>query len=169
MEPKDFYFQLTHQASGSFFSITPKAVYDLDGCLSDESGVADEVLPEGFYELSESTYEYDGPVETGRQLLIDIGMKEIDFGFNNLVVPMESDEEHEEFHPRDEEGEEDDEDDLDMLLAEGIIPNINKEIDYKNTATDKLLRHHKIMVMSESFEKAAEIRDELHSRGVTEF
>jgi len=168
MEPKDFYFQLVHQASSSFFLITPKVIYDLDGCLSDESGVADEVLPDGFYELTESTYEYDGNLETGRQLLIGLGMKEIDFGFNNPVEPMQGGDEMEEGYEGDEFFDERREyNELDTLLKEETEP--TKKFDLQNISTDKLLRHHKIMVMSESFEKAALIRDELHSRGITEF
>ena len=121
MKPSDFYFQLVHQASGSFFLITPVLYYDTEGCLSDESGVADSVLPKGFYELTESTYEYEGTLETGRQLLIDIGTREIDFGFNNAVEPSESNEE--DYYHEDEESDEEfqqhkSDDELDSLLSE---------------------------------------------------
>jgi hypothetical protein len=163
MEPKDFYFQLVHQASGSFFLITPKTVYDLDVCLSDESGVADEILPDGFYELTESTYEFDGDLERGRQLLIGLGLKEIDFGFNNPVEPVQGGDED-----YDEEYREEDEEDLDELLKGDPLDKA-KTFDLPNISTDKLLRHHKMMVLTESFEEAAKIRDELHSRGIMEF
>lgn len=158
MKGEDFYFQVSKKASGTFFLITPRGYYDAEGVLSDESGVADKVVPEGFYELAESTYQYKGEVETGKQLLLEIGMTEIDFGFDDPVTPNEN------F------GEELDRDvaeeqDIDYLL--------NKEeekiFNYSNTSTDKLLRHLKIMLMSDSFEEAAKIRDELNSRGVTEF
>jgi hypothetical protein len=169
MEAKDFYFELSKQVSGYFFLITPKAYYDREGCLSDESGIADAVLPKGFYELTESTYEYEGTSEAGREILLSIGMKEISFGFQpgepSAEVDDEDDDEDDEFHPRDEEGEQE-EDELDMLLKEDTS-NEPHPFDYKNVSTDKLLRHLKMMLETDSFEEAAKIRDELTSRNVT--
>ena len=172
MKPEDFYFQLVFQAESDpqyFFLVTPKAYYDSEGGLSDESGVADEVMPDGFGELMESHYEYNGNAQVGRQILLAQGFKEIDFGFNNPVEPIQGGDDEEDYH--EEEADEDDisdkryEEDIDYLLKNGE----SKPFDYKNTSTDKLLRHLKIMLMSDSFEEAAKIRDELISRGVTEF
>lgn len=158
MTPQDFYFELCREVSGTFYLITPKAYYDREGCLSDESGLADEILPSGFCELAESTYEYNGTPENGRQLLIDLGMKEISFGFqkgepSNNEDTLEDGEDHED-------GEEYNE--LDELLKEDDSE--YKAFDYKNLSTDKLLRHMRVMIDTEAFEEAAKIRDELNSR-----
>ena len=158
MKPQDFYFELSKNEDEAFFLITPKAYYDKEGCLSDESGLADEILPSGFCELAESTYEYNGTPENGRQLLIDLGMKEISFGFqkgepSNNEDTLEDGEDHED-------GEEYNE--LDELLKEDDSE--YKAFDYKNLSTDKLLRHMRVMIDTEAFEEAAKIRDELNSR-----
>ena len=158
MKPQDFYFELSKNEDEAFFLITPKAYYDKEGCLSDESGLADEILPSGFCELAESTYEYNGTPENGRQLLIDLGMKEISFGFqkgepSNNEDTLEDGEDHED-------GEEYNE--LDELLKEDDSE--YKAYDYKNLSTDKLLRHMRVMIDTEAFEEAAKIRDELNSR-----
>lgn len=151
MEAKDFYFELRRQVSGYFFLITPKAFYDKEGVLSDESGVADAVLPKGFYELTKSTYEYEGTSETGRQILLNLGMKEISFGLESGEPSTKVS----------------DEDELDNLLKE--VDNEPHPFDYKNVSTDKLIRHLKMMVETDSFEEAVKIRDELKSREVTNF
>lgn len=170
MEGKEFYFQLVREGCKKpFFLITPKKYYDTEGCLSDESGVASEALPEGFSELLESHYEFDGNPDAGRQYLLDAGFEEIDFGFNNRVEPVENGDEeyHDEEHEYDDE--ERDEDDLDSLLNE-TDSNVSAPTapgDYSNVATDKLMRHLQMMLKCESFEEAAKIRDELNSRGVT--
>ena len=158
MEAKDFYFELCRKETDSYFLITPKSYYDKEGGLSDESGVADAVVPEGFYELAESMYEYDGNPETGRQLLIDAGMKEICFGLGAgepSSPGMDEEGEHED--------DEDDykEDDIERMLKEDTEPD---SFDYKNISTDKLLRHLNVMVSTDAFEEAAKIRDELNSR-----
>jgi hypothetical protein len=158
MEAKDFYFELCRQVSGYFFLITPKAYYDREGVLSDEPGVADTVLPKGFYELTKSTYEYEGTSEVGRQILLDLGMKEISFG----LQPGEPSNKG-----SDEEYLEPDQDEIDILLEE--MDNEPHPFDYKNVSTDKLLRHLKMMVDTDSFEEAAKIRDELQSRKTTNF
>lgn len=169
MEAKDFYFELCKKETDSYyFLITPKSYYDKEGCLSDESGIADAVVPKGFFELQESMYEYDGMSEEGRHLLIGAGMKEISFGLG----PGEPSSPE-----MDEEGEYDDEevdeneynaddggseaDDFDMLLRDDDQPN---DFDYKNISSDKLLRHLNIMISTDAFEEAAKIRDELKSR-----
>lgn len=156
-----FYFQVINKASGTFYLITPKEVYDREGCLSDKSGVADKVLPAGFYELSESTYEYEGDIEKGRQLLLSIGMVEINFG----LAPGEP---SAKINETEEWNEEERDDDLDELLneAKGDEPH---PFDYKNVSSDKLLRHIRVMIQTDAFEEAEKIKHELHSRGITEF
>jgi hypothetical protein len=168
MEAKDFYFELSRQASGYFFLITPKAYYDAEGCLSDQSGIADAVLPKGFYELTESTYEYEGTSEVGRQILLDLGMKEISFGFQPGEPSAKGGDEMEEGYEEDEFFDERREhNELDTLLKEDTS-NEPHPFDYKNVSTDKLLRHMKMMVETDAFEEAAKIRDELNTRGVTQ-
>jgi hypothetical protein len=158
MEPKDFYFELCRQVSGYFFLVTPKSYYDIEGCLSDKPGVAKEILPEGFYELKESTYQYEGTSETGRKILLDLGLKEISFGLQSGEPSRQSDEDYDDDF-------QEEEDELDMLLKDNEEPH---PFDYKNISTDKLIRHRKIMIETEAFEEAAKIRDELISRGITE-
>ncbi len=168
MEPKDFYFELSKNEDQVFFLITPKKYYDTEGCLSDESGIADDVVPQGFCELAESTYEYDGNPETGRQLLISLGMKEIDFGFKPGDPSQEQTDNEEEYDDENAgEDEPEDENDLDSLLKSDNAA--IDQFDYKNISTDKLMRHIKMMLSTDAFEEAAKIRDELNSRGVHEF
>ena len=172
MKAEDFYFQLIHcpQTEPDYvFLVTPRLYYDSEGCLSDEGGIADEVMPNGFGELMESHYEYNGNAQVGRQILLDAGFVEIDFGFNNPVLPNQPGDDEEDYH--EEEANEEDysnekyEQDIDYLLKHGE----SKPLSYKDASNEKLLRHLKIMLMSDSFEDAAKIRDELLSRGVTEF
>ena len=172
MEAKDFYFELSNCRTTSdiedqwVFAITPKAYYDAEGCLSDEEGVAEGILPDGFEEVAESQYEYHGDPQQGRQLLLSLGMKEISFG---LAPGEKSSEANDEEYAEDEDMEEEgtDEDELDEMLKEhNCEPN---PFDYKNVSTDKLLRHMSIMLSTDAFEEAAKIRDELIGRGITEF
>ena len=156
MEAKDFYFELSRKVSGNIFLITPKTYYDKEGCLSDESGIADAVVPKGFYELTESIYEYEGTPEQGRELLISLGMKEINFGLEPGEPSAESSDDMEFVE----------EDELDILLNNGNEP---QPFDYKNISTDKLIRHLNVMVSTDAYEEAAKIRDELKSRNVTDF
>lgn len=164
MEPKDFYFQLvenTTEDPPSYFIITPKKFYDTEGCLSDESGFTEGVLPENFYELAESMFEFDGNPKLGRDILLNLGVTEINFGFNNPVEPVQGgDAEYEDFE--DGEGNTEDLDDLDSLLNNGATPVNN--FDYKNLSTDQLLRHIKVMVNNEDYLEAAKIQKELDSR-----
>jgi len=168
MEPKDFYFQLIREGEPHFL-ITPKQYYNSEGCLSDESGVADGILPQGFCESAESMYEFVGNIDTGRELLLAAGMEEIDFGFNNRVEPVEGGDEemvNEEFDEEERDVEEDT-NDLDSLLNEdNNCESSTAPGDYSNVPNDKLIRHLKMMLTCESFEEAAKIRDELTSRGV---
>ena len=167
MEAKDFYFEISRGVSGTFFLITPKDYYDQEGCLSDESGVADAVVPAGFYELTESTYEFEGTPEQGRQLLLNAGMKEISFGLQPGEASVKRDEMEEGYEEDEFFDERREYDDLDELLYKNSEqPN---PFDYKNVSTDKLLRHIQVMISTDSFEEAEKIKQELHSRGVTNF
>lgn len=165
MEPKDFYFQLVEDAveePSAVFLITPKKYYDKEGCISDESGVADEVLPEGFGELMESHYEFDGNPKIGRDILINIGMTEINFGLTPGEPSAEPDDE-EGYDDEDDEDNTEDLDDLDELLKDDnkIVP---KSFDYANLSTDQLMRHKKMMISTEDYLEAAKIQNELNSR-----
>ena len=55
------------------FAITPKEYFDREGHLSDE-GLGDEgyaEMPEGFHEMEDSIFEFDGTLEDGLKLLAD--------------------------------------------------------------------------------------------------
>lgn len=168
MKASDFYFQLSKNGDEHFFLITPKAFYDTEGCLSDESGIADEILPVGFGEACESTYEYDGDPDLGRQHLLNIGMKEIDFQFQaGEKSEASNDSEHGEYE---EQETEDDNEDPEDNEIDNLLYRTPKEremanpFDYKNVSTDKLLRHLNVMISTEAFEEAAKIQAELNSR-----
>ena len=164
MEPKELYFQLVEDVTAdppAYFIITPKQYYDAEGCLSDESGFTEGVLPENFYELAESMFEFDGNPQLGRDILLNLGVTEINFGFNNPVEPVQGgDDDYDEgqdYH------EEDEENDLDELLKDDNKV-IKKSFDYANLSTDQLLRHKKVMVDNEDYMEAAKIQKELDSR-----
>jgi len=170
MEPKDLYFQLVEDVTAdppAYFIITPKKYYDAEGCLSDESGFTEGVLPENFYELAESMFEFEGTPQLGRDILLNLGVTEINFGFNNPVEPIKGgDEDYDEgqdYGDEDDEENTEDLDDLDELLKDDnkVIP---KSFDYKNLSTDQLLRHKKVMVDNEDYMEAAKIQKELDSR-----
>ncbi|HEY4755762.1 MAG TPA: hypothetical protein VIH28_06895 [Ignavibacteriaceae bacterium] len=159
MKASDFYFQLSNNDGDYFFLITPRTYYDSQGCLSDESGIADGILPEGFSELAESTYEYNKEPQLGRQILIDIGMKEINFGLQPGEPSKDGSEEDEYYDDEDPEDNE-----IDNLLYRDTDQLQINAFDYKNISTDKLIRHMNIMVSTEAFEEAAKIKKELDSR-----
>jgi len=165
MEPKDLYFQLVEDVTSdppSYFIITPKQYYDAEGCLSDESGFTEGVLPENFYELTESMFEFDGNPKLGRDILLNLGLAEINFGFNNPVESVKGgDDEAEDFE--DDEENTEDLDDLDELLKNDN-KTIPKSFDYANLPTNQLLRHKKVMVDNEDYMEAAKIQKELDSR-----
>ena len=50
------------------FAITPKEFFDAEGCLSDEHFDEDEI-PKGFFNLMESTFEFNGTRAEGEVLL----------------------------------------------------------------------------------------------------
>jgi hypothetical protein len=162
MEPKDFYFQLVNDRGDDFFFITPKEYYDREGCLPDDSRMTDRVLPQGFEKTQESIYEFDGNPKLGRDILINLGMVEINFGLTPGEPVRDEDEGYDEgqdYHKEEEE----DENDLDELLKDDskVKP---KSFDYANLSTDQLLRHKKVMVDNEDYMEAAKIQKELDSR-----
>lgn len=81
--PADFYFWAESPnaamfgTTGAVFSITPKAYFDKFNCLSDKSNVC-TCLPIGFFELMESCYEFVDGSAKGRELLLSLGMVELD-------------------------------------------------------------------------------------------
>lgn len=105
MNGKDFYFQLIKEPK-PYFLITPKIYYDREGCLSDESGIADGILPMNFSEETESTFSFLGNQDAGRELLLASGFIEIDFGFG-AVEP--TDDPEDEYDPDDNNDDEDEE------------------------------------------------------------
>ena len=162
MEPKDFYFQLVHDRGDDFFFITPKEYYDREGCLPDDSRMTDGFLPQGFGKTQESIYEFEGNPKLGRDILLNLGMVEINFGLTPGEPVREGDDDYDEGQEYNGEEDEEGEDELDKLLNNGASPVNN--FDYKNLSTDQLLRHKKVMVDNEDYMEAAKIQKELDSR-----
>lgn len=147
MKPSDFYFQLcaSDGLTDHYFSITPKDYFDETGALSDESGVADDVLPEGFYEEQESTYTYDGDPLEGRRNLLALGFTETDFEFPGC-------EPYQMTHP------------VENPIAGSLAHLGHAKGVYSRYSVDDLTEMLLRAVESEEFEKAAELRDEINSR-----
>lgn len=80
LNANDYYFQQGHDPTGGgldFFTIVPKQWFDRTGTqLDEEEVVPPALLPNGFYELQEGDYEYDGDQTSGRYLLISAGFIE---------------------------------------------------------------------------------------------
>ena len=81
--PKDYYFKMhagnpqDPYSDGDFFSITPRSYFDNEGYLLDtELGIDDLLYQNKFYCLTDSTYEYDGDANIGRQKLLSLGLIE---------------------------------------------------------------------------------------------
>lgn len=152
MKPVDFYFQLCAGDGGRdhYFLITPKKYFDKTGELSDESGVADDVIPEGFFEELESTYTFDGNPLDGRRNLMALGFTEINFGFPScesyigFVVAATNSQE--------------------KPLAGSLVWLGHVKGPYANYSATELTNMLEDAVGKENFEKAAEIRDEINSR-----
>lgn len=69
------YFQVDKEEFG--IAIVEKEFWDEHGMLSDEGlGVLEDMLPEGFYELTDSIFEYNGDISEARSRLIAIGLEE---------------------------------------------------------------------------------------------
>lgn len=76
--PADYYFQMRlDPVGGDSFIITPKAYFDKTGALLDiEECVPTSILPPGFDELTDSTYQYNGTSARGRFALLTNGFVE---------------------------------------------------------------------------------------------
>jgi hypothetical protein len=80
----DFYFAIykpnsdydVTEGAGATALISPKAYVDRDGCLWDGGMNLEHIFGEHFHELMESTYEFDGPPDRARELLLSFGMTE---------------------------------------------------------------------------------------------
>lgn len=74
MKPSDFLFCVDTSNDPDYpsFCLTSKEYWDeeghLDDCLSEI-----ECLPDGFHNAMEACWEYVGPVEEGKQKLLDAG------------------------------------------------------------------------------------------------
>jgi hypothetical protein len=74
----DFYFAHAEDEliEGGVYTIVPKKYWDKNKRLLDENQIAADLLPNGFFELSEGMYEYDGKSNEGKELLINAGFIE---------------------------------------------------------------------------------------------
>ena len=87
-KPSDFYFAVDRAKDPQdewdidTIVITTKAYYDKTGywCDNDRMKIG-TVLPNGFCDIMESVYEYDGNIEEGRQVLLNAGFIE-----NNKIL-----------------------------------------------------------------------------------
>lgn len=68
-----YYYQVS--PDGFSISIVSKSFWDANKCLNDR-GIPDGVMPAGFYELCESTYEFDGSTQDGINVLNAAGFVE---------------------------------------------------------------------------------------------
>lgn len=77
--PSDYYFQLdsSEDESGDpMFYIVKRSFYDKYHYLDDQCRSENTPVPPGFYDIMEATFEYDGDVQFGRQLLLNAGFVE---------------------------------------------------------------------------------------------
>jgi hypothetical protein len=68
-----YYFAFEDPAA---FWIVEQQFYDDTGELDTDSETLEDDLPEGFYRLAESVFEYKGTAEEGRALLLAAGFIE---------------------------------------------------------------------------------------------
>jgi hypothetical protein len=76
-KPSNFVF--IADAEGEAFYITPKEYWRSENCVYDQHIEIDHLLPAGFDQAAESYFLYSGNFDDGRELLIQIGMKEVSF------------------------------------------------------------------------------------------
>jgi len=60
----------------NLFLVVKQDFWEQYGHLDDEHIAHFCRLPEGFCEVQESMFEYDGPIDEGRKLLLEMGYKE---------------------------------------------------------------------------------------------
>ena len=70
---------------GPLFIVTSQKFFDKNQCL-DDSGKEEKHVPEGFYRLAESVYEYVGKLEDGKAALLAAGHVEK----NMLNLPLQA-------------------------------------------------------------------------------
>ena len=68
-----YYYQVDDE--GFSIAIVSKTFWDKNGCLDDQ-GIPDDVMPPGFYELSESIFEYEGDPDDAKNALNEAGFVE---------------------------------------------------------------------------------------------
>jgi hypothetical protein len=120
MEGKEFYYQVMNDSDGkAVFLITPKAFYDTEGCLFDSMGAVNEILPRGFQEYKPSYFSFPGDPAIAKQMLMVLGMTEINFGLTSVKPHKstehlnEEDDDDEGYDDDDDEGDYDDDDEPD--------------------------------------------------------
>lgn len=79
-----FWYDAVTEPTMPFFLITSQKFFDKNGYL-DDSGKEEKHVPEGFFSLQDSTYEYDGDPEEGKKKLLAAG--HIEKNMLNSPVP----------------------------------------------------------------------------------
>ena len=194
MKAQDFYFQIGVHPKDEYcpvtFLITPKAYYDVHTCL-DDSGDEPDNLPEGFSQMSESCFEYNGLPSAGRKKLIDVGAMEYRMFPDNegAITPIdvaEADRAYSEHQGRGRSYEDmgdgmgEDMPDEEDMEEEGMIEapvqgaedeeeeNLDERedvIEYQNRLKENRIHNLKedlrVAIGADAFEEAAKIRDEI--------
>lgn len=84
MKASDFVFcvDLSNDPDYPSFPITSAAYWEENECICDgqEDEDIEKVLPDGFHNVMEGTYEYNGDWQEGKQKLLDAG-----FVFNEVL------------------------------------------------------------------------------------
>lgn len=77
-EPTDYLFACDNNSEmgGTVFIIFEKAYWTENGFWDDSGGMPDFLRWSGFSELMESVYEFDGPPEEGREILLHLRLEE---------------------------------------------------------------------------------------------
>ena len=92
-QPSDYYFCLDRGVTDDdlFFLFTSIKYWDEHNCLDDRGNCVDErILPEGFNELMESVYEFNGDSFKAREELLDLGFVEnTNMGSNPFIESEE--------------------------------------------------------------------------------
>lgn len=74
---KDFVFAVEDQDGDITFWISPKNVWEEEGCISDQPEATDIVRQLGFFESMESAYSFDGSAEDAVKILLKEGADDI--------------------------------------------------------------------------------------------
>lgn len=105
MNPSDFYFNVKfYEEEGMTAAILcPIEFFEDHGHLSDDLDGIEDILPDGFYECTDATFETEFDVEEAKEILKSAGFvshKSFDAYINN--EGLEQDEEEQEFQDDDE-------------------------------------------------------------------